>query len=92
MSQDLSIFRVVHELIEQPSWGGDFITKLKGLDRTPEWSGKKVGQAYELAIGSRVIDSCDRNRARAQSDLYRRPSSRSLALKSFKSMAVRLIF
>lgn len=56
MSQELSIFRVVHELIEQPSWGGDFITKLKGLDQTHEWSGKKVGQAYELAIGSRVVD------------------------------------
>ena len=56
MSQELSIFRVVDELIEQPSWGGDFITKLKGLDRTPKWVGKKVGQAYELAIGSRVID------------------------------------
>lgn len=47
---------VQDELIEQPSWGGRYIIDLKGLATDPQWSGKKVGQSYELAKASRLID------------------------------------
>lgn len=49
-------WKVVDELIEQPSWGGRYIVDLKGLASDPAWAGKKVGQSYELAKTSRLID------------------------------------
>lgn len=45
-------WRVVDELIEQPSWGGRYIIDLKGLGQAQEWTGKKVGQSYELSSKS----------------------------------------
>jgi mannose-6-phosphate isomerase class I len=48
--------QVVDELIEQPSWGGRYIIDLKGLSDSNEWSGKKVGQSFELAGTSKLID------------------------------------
>lgn len=48
--------KVKDELIEQPSWGGRYIIDLKGLAGAPEWLGKKVGQSYELAKESTLID------------------------------------
>lgn len=52
----LSPWKIEDELIEQPSWGGRYIVDLKGLTDSPEWRGKKVGQSYELANESRVIN------------------------------------
>jgi mannose-6-phosphate isomerase class I len=49
-------WQVQDELIEQPSWGGHYIIDLKGLSDVPEWHGKKVGQSYELAKESKLID------------------------------------
>lgn len=47
---------VQDELIEQPSWGGRYIIDLKGLSDDAQWHGKKVGQSYELAKESKLID------------------------------------
>jgi len=49
-------WQVEDELIEQPSWGGRYIIDLKGLSDSPAWAGKKVGQSYELAGTSKLID------------------------------------
>ena len=49
-------WQVKDELIEQPSWGGRYIVDLKGLKDDPAWTGKKVGQSYELAKASVLID------------------------------------
>jgi mannose-6-phosphate isomerase class I len=49
-------WQVEDELIEQPSWGGRYIIDLKGLSNSEEWAGKKVGQSYELAGTSKLID------------------------------------
>ena len=49
-------WRVKDELIEQPSWGGRYIVDMKGLGDDPEWAGKKVGQSYEFAKASQLID------------------------------------
>ncbi len=49
-------WRVQDHLIEQPSWGGRYIIDLKGLTDDPAWTGKKVGQSYELAKSSVLID------------------------------------
>ena len=49
-------WQVQDELIEQPSWGGRYIVDLKGLTDDPQWAGKKVGQSYELAKASKLID------------------------------------
>ena len=42
------------KLVEQPTWGGRLILKLKGLDKEPGWLNKKVGQSYELFGGTIV--------------------------------------
>ena len=52
----LAPWQVQDELIEQPSWGGRYIIDLKGLSDDPQWAGKKVGQSYELAKASKLID------------------------------------
>ncbi len=49
-------WQVQDELIEQPSWGGRYILDLKGLSEDPQWSGKKVGQSYEFAKASKLVD------------------------------------
>jgi len=49
-------WRVQDELIEQPSWGGRYIIDQKGLSDDPKWAGKKVGQSYELAKESKLVD------------------------------------
>lgn len=49
-------WRIQDQLIEQPSWGGRYIIDLKGLSDDAAWAGKKVGQSYELAGESKVID------------------------------------
>ncbi len=52
----LAPWQVQDELIEQPSWGGRYIIDLKGLGDDPQWRDKKVGQSYELAKASKLID------------------------------------
>ncbi len=49
-------WQVKDELIEQPSWGGRYIVDLKGLSDDAEWASKKVGQSYEMAKASTLID------------------------------------
>jgi mannose-6-phosphate isomerase class I len=50
------LWRVQDKLIEQPSWGGRYIIDLKGLSNDTAWTGKKVGQSYELAKDSLLVD------------------------------------
>lgn len=52
----LAPWQVQDELIEQPSWGGRYIIDLKGLGDDAQWQGKRVGQSYELARASKLID------------------------------------
>ena len=40
-------YLIVPTLIEQPTWGGDYIASLKRL-KSPKLKGKKLGQSYEL--------------------------------------------
>lgn len=63
-------WRVQDELIEQPSWGGRYIVDLKGLSNDPQWQGKKVGQSYELAKASLLIDPAT-GQARPLAELLR---------------------
>ena len=63
-----AIWQVQDELIEQPSWGGRYIIDLKGLTDDPAWQGKLVGQSYELARGSKLVDP-DGGRITALTDL-----------------------
>ncbi len=50
------LWQVQDELIEQPSWGGQYIIDLKGLTDDPQWKGKKVGQSYEMAKAAKLVD------------------------------------
>jgi len=52
----LAPWQVKDELIEQPSWGGRYIVDLKGLSNDAQWASKKVGQSYEMAKASHLLD------------------------------------
>ncbi|MDO8496969.1 MAG: hypothetical protein Q7S61_00300 [bacterium] len=51
------------KLIDQPTWGGDYILKLKNLQTHPSFQDKKIGQSYELFGDSKlaleITDSSD---------------------------------
>lgn len=56
-------YLVIPKLIEQPTWGGDYILTLKGWTEKGLVRGKKIGQSYELFGNSKlsltVTDSSD---------------------------------
>lgn len=41
-------YLIIPTLIEQPTWGGDYILKLKNWQDKPNLLEKKIGQSYEL--------------------------------------------
>ncbi len=48
-------------LLDQPTWGGDYILKLKTWNKREELAGKKIGQSYELygksLLATEITDS-----------------------------------
>ena len=46
------LFLVVPKIIEQPTWGGDYILGLKKWRDKAPFPGLKIGQSYELFSGS----------------------------------------
>jgi len=49
------IFLVVPKLIEQPTWGGDYILGLKKWSARKPFKGLKIGQSYELFSGTQLM-------------------------------------
>lgn len=45
---------IVPLLVEQPTWGGNYIAEFKGISN-PALYGKKIGQAFELEANSMVV-------------------------------------
>jgi mannose-6-phosphate isomerase class I len=56
-------YLIIPYLLEQPTWGGDYILKLKKWDQKPNLTGKKIGQSYELYgesfLSKSITDSAD---------------------------------
>jgi hypothetical protein len=48
MSHQKKPYLVVPFFVEQPTWGGEYICKMKGWLEKEELRGKKIGQSYEL--------------------------------------------
>jgi len=48
------IFLVVPKIIEQPTWGGQYILEKKKWDKRKEFKRLKTGQSYELFSGSKL--------------------------------------
>ncbi len=48
-------YLIVPKLIEQPTWGGDYILKMKNWSGLDDFMGKKIGQSYELFSGSKLL-------------------------------------
>lgn len=48
-------YLIVPKLIEQPTWGGEYILKMKNWSAFNDFSGKKIGQSYELFSGSKLL-------------------------------------
>ncbi len=48
-------YLIVPKLIEQPTWGGDYILKLKNWNELAELKEKKIGQSYELFGRSKLL-------------------------------------
>jgi len=47
-------YLVIPKLIEQPTWGGQYIVQAKDWDNQPELASLKIGQSYELFSGSNL--------------------------------------
>ena len=47
-------YLVIPHLIEQPTWGGDYILETKNWTHKTNWQGKKIGQSYELYSGTKL--------------------------------------
>ncbi len=57
-------------LIEQPTWGGDYIVNYKGWNNRPGFANKKIGQSYELYGKSKLaIDISDTSDPRFGTDI-----------------------
>ena len=48
-------YLIVPKLIQQPTWGGDYIAKLKQLERLTFMSKYRIGQSYELFSGTKLL-------------------------------------
>lgn len=57
-------YLVIPLLIEQPTWGGDYILNMKKWGTLPDLMAKKIGQSYELFGNSKLLieitDTADR--------------------------------
>lgn len=53
------IYFVIPELIEQPTWGGRYITDLKGISKYFDAKKIKIGQSQELSNSSFVVPAKD---------------------------------
>jgi len=47
-------YLVIPKLIEQPTWGGQYIVQAKGWGNQPKLGNLKIGQSYELFSGSNL--------------------------------------
>lgn len=54
-------YLVIPKLIEQPTWGGQYIVTMKGWEKRQNLGELKIGQSYELFSGSNLslLDSSD---------------------------------
>jgi mannose-6-phosphate isomerase class I len=50
----IDIFLVIPKLIEQSTWGGDYILHFKNWQKTAPFNSLKVGQSYELFSGTKL--------------------------------------
>ncbi|MCU0678992.1 MAG: hypothetical protein MUC28_00905 [Planctomycetes bacterium] len=85
------LFLVVPKIIEQPTWGGDYILGLKKWNGKEPLRGLKIGQSYELYSGSflraDLTGSADPDftgmlgyAARPEEEIYQGPRNRLLSL------------
>lgn len=65
MISTLRPYLIVPKLINQPTWGGDYIVSTKKLNHLPFISNYSFGQSYELFSGTKLLlnitDSTDKN-------------------------------
>jgi len=54
-------YLVVPKFIEQPTWGGNYITTLKSWENVPFLTEKKIGQSYELYSDSKLLLEIDQS-------------------------------
>jgi len=62
LNNSKKIYLVVPKLIEQPTWGGDYIVTAKKWGAKKEFKSKMIGQSYELFSESKLrsdLDSSD---------------------------------
>ena len=48
-------YLIIPKLIEQPTWGGDYILQIKNWSEKDNFINKKIGQSYELFSGSKLL-------------------------------------
>lgn len=53
------IYFVVPQLIEQPTWGGEYIAQLKGISKLLESKNLRIGQSYEFFHNTYLVPAKD---------------------------------
>lgn len=48
-------YLIIPKLIEQPTWGGDYILTMKNWSNIRDFKDKKIGQSYELFSGTKLL-------------------------------------
>lgn len=51
---ELRPYLIIPKFIEQPTWGGSYISEMKGWDNLDMLKNKKIGQSYELFSGTKL--------------------------------------
>lgn len=73
-------YLIIPKIITQPTWGGDYILKLKGWNKKSFYKDEKIGQTYELCgeslLSENIFDS--------KSNLFS-PNAKGLHIKNFIS-------
>ena len=53
------IYLIIPKLIEQPTWGGDYILNFKNWQNQDVFKGLKIGQSYELYSETKLRSDLD---------------------------------
>lgn len=78
-------YLVVPQLIEQPTWGGQYIVKKKSWQNLPYLKGKKIGQSYELYGQSKLAVTINNSRNPSFApEFYSQSKNHLLSFKNYR--------
>ncbi|MDO8451343.1 MAG: hypothetical protein Q7S76_00555, partial [bacterium] len=78
-------YLILPVMIEQPTWGGEYIASFKGWSHVKAFQGKKIGQSYELYGKSTLLtgisDTTDKQFVELASNPLTQPQTGQILLE-----------